>query len=90
MINIKSDSRKIKKGDIFVALKGISSDGDKYIENAIENGAKTVVVDNDNKDNYDVETIRVKDTREYLNKYLEDNYGKYLKEMTIIGITGTS
>ena len=69
MINIKSDSRKVKENDIFVALKGISSNGDKYINNAINNGAKLVVVENDNK--YDVETIKVDDTRDYLNNYLK-------------------
>lgn len=88
MINIKSDSRKIKKGDIFIALKGISSDGDEYIENAIENGASKIIVYNDNK--YSVETIKVDDTRKYLNDYLKDNYNKYLNEMNIIGITGTN
>ena len=88
MINIKSDSRKIKKGDIFIALKGISSDGDKYIESAIENGASKIIVYNDNK--YSVETIKVDDTRKYLNDYLKDNYNKYLNEMNIIGITGTN
>jgi len=88
MINIKSDSRKVKKGDIFVALKGIGSDGDKYIDNAIENGASKVVVDNDKK--YSVETIKVEDTRKYLNEYLKNNYSKYLDEMNIIGLTGTN
>ena len=88
MINIKSDSRKVKKGDIFVALKGISSNGDKYIDSAIENGASKIIVDNDNK--YSVETIKVEDTRKYLNNYLKNNYNKYLDEMNIIGITGTN
>ncbi len=88
MINIKSDSRKVKKGDIFVALKGISSDGDKYIDNAIENGASKIVVDNDLK--YEIDTIKVRDTRLYLTNYLKENYNKYLEEMTIIGITGTN
>lgn len=87
MINIQTDSRKIKKGDIFVALKGISSDGHDYIDSAIKNGASKVVVEHGT---YDVETITVPDTREYLNKYLSDNYNKYLDEMTIIGITGTN
>ncbi len=88
MINIKSDSRKVKKGDIFVALKGISSDGDKYIENAIENGASKIIVDNDSI--YNVETIKVSNTRNYLNEYLKTNYNKYLDKMNIIGITGTN
>jgi len=88
MINIKSDSRKVKKGDIFVALKGISSNGDKYIDSAIENGASKIIVENDNK--YSVETIKVEDTRVYLNNYLKDNYNKYLNDINIIGLTGTN
>jgi len=88
MINIKSDSRKVQKGDIFVALKGISSNGDEYIESAIENGASKIVVENDNK--YSVETIKVDDSRKYLVDYLKNNYSKYLNEMNIIGITGTN
>ncbi|MDO4962763.1 MAG: UDP-N-acetylmuramoyl-L-alanyl-D-glutamate--2,6-diaminopimelate ligase [bacterium] len=88
MINIKSDSRKIKKGDIFVALKGISSNGDKYIDQAISSGASKIVVDNDKE--YEVETIKVSDTRKYLVDYLEENYKDRLKEVKIIGITGTN
>lgn len=88
MINIKSDSRKIKNGDIFVALKGINSNGDEYIESAIKNGASKVVVSSDAK--YSVESEKVSDTREYLNNYLKDNYNKYLESMNIIGVTGTN
>ena len=88
MINIKSDSRKIKEGDIFVALKGISSNGEEYVESAIVNGASKIILESDNK--YGVETIKVDDSREYLVNYLKDNYGKYLNEMTLIGITGTN
>jgi len=88
MINIKSDSRKIKVGDIFVALKGISSNGDEYVENAIENGASKIITETSNT--YSVETIKVENTREYLVNYLKDNYGKFLDEMNLIGITGTN
>ncbi|MBR1377255.1 MAG: UDP-N-acetylmuramoyl-L-alanyl-D-glutamate--2,6-diaminopimelate ligase [Bacilli bacterium] len=87
MIDIQTDSRKIKKGDTFVALKGISSNGDDYIEDAIKNGASKVVVE---KGSYDVETIVVPDTREYLNEYLSSHYNKILGEMIIIGVTGTN
>lgn len=88
MINIKSDSRKIKKGDIFVALKGISSNGEDYVESAIEKGASKIILESDNK--YNVDTVKVDDTREYLVDYLKDNYSSYLNEMTLIGITGTN
>ena len=87
MINIKGDSRKVQKGDVFVALRGISSDGHDYIERAISNGASKIVAE---VGEYPVETEIVQDTRDYLNKYLVENYNKYLEEMTIIGITGTN
>lgn len=85
--DIKTDSRKIKKGDTFVALKGISSNGDEYIEKAIANGATRIVCEHGK---YSVETINVEDTREYLKTYLQQNYQKVIDEMTIIGFTGTN
>ena len=85
--NIKTDSRKIKKGDIFVALKTAEGDGHDYILKAIENGASKIVATHGK---YDVETIIVEDTRKYLEEYLIKNYKKYLDEMTIIGFTGTN
>ena len=39
MINIKTNSRKIKPGDTFVAIKGFTVDGHDYIEDAIKAGA---------------------------------------------------
>lgn len=88
MINIKADSRKIKKGDIFIALRGFNSDGHDYIDKAIENGASKLIV-MDEKD-YPIEYEVVEDTRLYLENYLKENYGKYLEEMTIVGFTGTN
>lgn len=88
MINIQTDSRKIKPGDIFVALRGISRDGHIFIPSAIENGASKIVVEDD--ENYSVETEVVKDTRKYLEEYLKENYNKYLEEMNIIAVTGTN
>lgn len=87
MINIKSDSRKVKPNDIFVAVKCEVNDGHKYIDKAISNGASKVVAE---YGTYDVDTLIVKDTRAYLNDYLQAHYNKYLEEMTIIGITGTN
>lgn len=87
MINIKSDSRKIKPGDTFIAIKCEVNDGHKYIEKAIENGASKIICEHGS---YSVDTLVVDDTRKYLNEYLKEHYNKYLEEMTIIGITGTN
>lgn len=87
-LNVKVDSRKVKKGDTFIALRGISSDGHDYIESAIKNGASKLIVEEDK--NYSVEYEVVSDTRAYLINYLKEKYSKYLNEMKIIGITGTN
>ncbi len=84
---IQVDSRRIKKGDTFVALRGISGDGHKFIETAINNGAVKVIAE---EGNYSVETLIVEDTRKYLTDYLTTTYKTMLEDMTIIGITGTN
>lgn len=87
MINIKTDSRKVKKGDTFVAIKGNTVDGHDYIEKAIENGASKIVCEHGS---YNVETIVVPDTKEYLQKYIVDNYKDIVNKLDIIGVTGTN
>src|SRR5574344_40141 len=90
MINIETDSRKIKKGDIFVAINDQVNDGHAYIESAIANGATKIIVSEEVKEYDGVEIIKVDNTRDYLNNYLKENYNKYLEEMSIIGVTGTN
>lgn len=85
-MNIKVDSRKIEEGDIFVALNTFN-DGHKYVEDAIKNGAKKVIV---NKGSYNVETIIVPDTKDYLINHLKNNYYDQIKDLKLIGITGTN
>lgn len=87
MINIKTDSRKVKNGDIFVALRGIVGDGHDFIPKAIENGAGKIIAE---EGTYDIPYEIVSDTRKFLNDYLKENYNRYLEEMNIIGITGTN
>ena len=52
-MNVKIDSRKIEKGDTFVALRGIDHDGHAYIRQAIENGAAKIICE---EGSYEVET----------------------------------
>ena len=86
-MNIKVDSRKVKPGDTFVALRGVDVDGHKFIESAINNGAEKIIAE---YGNYSVETQIVKDTRKYLSDYLNEKYKEVLNNIKIIGITGTN
>lgn len=87
MINIKSDSRKVKPGDIFVAVKCEVNDGHDYIESAIKNGASKIIAE---YGEYSIETEIVPNSRLYLESYLEKHYNSLLEEINIIGITGTN
>ncbi len=87
-MKIKSDSRKIKEGDTFIALKTINNDGHKYVLDAIENGAKVVIVEKE--DIYDVDTVIVPNTRDFLEDYLKKEYKYLINNLTIIGVTGTN
>lgn len=83
----KTDSRKVEKGDIFVALRGVNNDGHSYIADAIEKGAEKIVAE---EGLYPVETYIVKDTHEYLVQTLKREYYDEIKDLKLIGITGTN
>lgn len=85
-MNIKYNSQQIKPNDIFIALH-TSNDGHNYILDAIKNGATKIIAE---YGNYPVETIIVKDTKEYLTTYLYNNYYDKIKNLKLIGITGTN
>ena len=88
MINIKIDSRKVKPGDIFVAINGATVDGHDYINQAIENGATKVVVEHDVDCNVDKEIVD--DTNKWITDYISEHYAKEIEDMNIIGVTGTN
>ena len=88
MINVKIDSRKIEKGDTFVALRGATVDGHSFVNKAIENGAIKVVVEEDVDCN--VEKLIVKDTNKWLTDYVSENYANEVNKMDILGVTGTN
>ncbi len=86
-IKLKSDSRKVKEGDTFIAIPNVERDGHDYIPDAIANGAKKIIAE---KGNYEVKTEIVPNTRDYLNNYLFKNYYPKFKKLKLIGVTGTN
>jgi UDP-N-acetylmuramoyl-L-alanyl-D-glutamate--2,6-diaminopimelate ligase len=88
ILGIQKDSRKIKKGDLFVAISGYESDGHRYIAEAIENGAVAVVGELDIS--LDIPYVKVSDSRIALGKLASTFYGFPSKSKTVIGVTGTN
>ena len=91
---LESNSKEVKEGYMFVAIKGFSTDGHSYVNDAIKSGAKVVMV----QEGCDLKTIKLpddvtlimaKDTREALAKCSCNYYGNPSKKFKLIGVTGT-
>ena len=85
-MKIKTNSKEIKKGDIFAAVPGINSDGHNYIDDAIENGASYIICE---KGEYNVPYMIVPSTKDFIKDYVK-KYEKVINDICIIGITGTN
>ncbi len=88
--NIKIDSRKINDGDIYVGIRGEVNDGNIFFEDAINRGAKAIIVDNSklDYDKYsDVTIVIVKDTVWCLQELAR--YKRSLFKGEVIAITGS-
>ena len=80
---ISNDSRKVKKGDLFVAIKGEKEDGNKYISQAISKGARAVIYSGKIKKNKKTKFINFKDTRSILARLSTGIYKNKPKNMTL-------
>ncbi|WP_313344952.1 UDP-N-acetylmuramoyl-L-alanyl-D-glutamate--2,6-diaminopimelate ligase [Sedimentibacter sp.] len=88
---ITNDSKKVKDGDIFVAIKGYTNDGHNFIENAIANGASAVLCDHipenvKDKGNF----IVVENPRQSMAPAANIIYGRPSESMNLVGVTGTN
>ena len=89
--NMEYDSRKINKGDIFIALTGHTVDGHDFIEKAVEKGAETIFVSR--KDIQFIDGINyyyVENLSEEMGKIASNFYGYPQNNLKIIGVTGTN
>ncbi len=86
--DIQYDSRKVEKGDVFVAIVGFETDGHKYIEKAMGQGASCVICQM--RPEGDENFVRVADTRVALALISKVFYGAPSEKMTMIGVTGTN
>ena len=91
---IEDNSRKVKEGYLFIAIKGFAVDGHKYINNAIENGAKAIMIEEGCdtklfKIPEGITIIMVNNTRKALAICSSNFYKKPTSKLKLIGVTGT-
>ena len=91
--DITYDSRKVKNGDMFVAIIGFKTDGHNFIESAIQNGAKIIVMQEGCFDigviPEGITIVLSKDTRLMLPKIACNFFKNPTREFKVVGVTGT-
>ena len=87
---IAHDSRKVKAGTLFVAIKGQNSDGYEFISSAIEKGASAIIANGRPTEITNIPVVHVSNTRQAMSHVSANFYGRPSEDMTIVGITGTN
>ena len=87
---VSMNSRSIDEGNIFVAIKGLNSDGHDFIDQAINSGASAIVTNGRDLGPLSVPQIKVNDTRKALSEIASEYYGRPSNNLVVIGITGTN
>jgi len=84
---ITCNSKAVKKGYLFIAIKGNKFNGTKFIDEARRLGAGAVISPSAGKG---TNFIRIKDTRKAASKIAAEFYGSPSKKIKVVGITGTN
>ena len=82
-----SDSAKVLPGGVFVAIRGLHTDGADFAEEAVKNGAVLMVAE---REIQGVPCFVVPNAREALARLLDAFWGHPAKELCLVGITGTN
>ncbi|MBZ5494048.1 MAG: UDP-N-acetylmuramoyl-L-alanyl-D-glutamate--2,6-diaminopimelate ligase [Acidobacteriia bacterium] len=85
------NSRRVKPGFVFVAMRGESSDGNRHIDSALTNGAVAVVTDSKSEQpRQQVPWAVIPNGRRALSHMSANFYGHPAEKLKVIGITGTN
>ena len=88
---VNIDSRLVKEGNLFVAMRGTQTDGHVYIPAAIEKGATAVVCEEMPEDKKEgVTYIKVSDSEDAVGKIATAFYGNPTSKLELVGVTGTN
>ncbi len=89
--DIAFDSRKVSKGTLFVAQRGLHFDGHQFIGQVVENGAAVVVCESfPDKIQADTTYIKVRESNEALAQIASNFYNNPSEKLNLVGITGTN
>ncbi len=88
---LEYDSRKLKAGNVFVAMRGELTDGNRFMDQAVRKGVTAIVTDSaDEQQPPGVAWAQVAHGRRALARLSANFYGSPAKRLSVTGITGTN
>lgn len=89
--DIQLDSRKVKTGCVFIAVKGVAADGHQFIEKAIANGASAVICETmPQMQNEEVVFVQAENSASAAGQMAHNFYGQPTDKLKLVGVTGTN
>lgn len=89
--NITANVTDVRKGSLFVAVKGLNFDGNDHISDAVKKGASAVITERENAEKFEnCPVITVEDSRKALAFAANEFFGRPSEKLCMIGITGTN
>jgi UDP-N-acetylmuramyl tripeptide synthase len=88
--DVTHDSRQARQGVLFVAIKGHTMDGHRFVADVMRRGAAGIISEYDPPSDFGGAWIKVKDAREALAKAAAVINGNPSHELDLVGITGTN
>ena len=87
---LTDDSKACILNSVFIAIKGNTIDGHSKINEAITNGAKTIILEDSVDEKNGINYLYVESTKKILPKLFYNLYKKQIKKLNFIGIIGTN
>ncbi len=87
---ITNDSRKVRPGYLYVAIKGYKADGHNFIKKSIECGAQAIVSEEQSSLDTNIPQIIVHNTRKALSSLSCCFYNNPSQKINLVGVTGTN
>jgi UDP-N-acetylmuramoyl-L-alanyl-D-glutamate--2,6-diaminopimelate ligase len=86
---IRSDSRDVRPGDVFVAVRGVRTDGHRFVEDAVRRGAAACVTE-EAVDTGEAANVVVADSAKALAILAAEVHGNPARGLRLVGVTGTN
>lgn len=87
---LAQDSRKVREGDLFIAVRGARQDGHLFIADAVRRGARAILTENAVMNGSAQNFVRVADSRKALAKLAANFFEHPAEHLQLIGVTGTN